>query len=230
MDAVIFDLFGTLVPNLDPRQLRSSLKEIARVLGADPAHFWDEWGKGFRGRMEGSIPDGDEQFLPITRALGISPPQVAFREASRLRRSFMRDALVPKPGALECLDALVARGSGLALATDCSTETPALLDATQLGGYFQVRACSSELGVSKPDAAVYNHALDSLGLPGERCLYVGDGNSEELPGAKRCGMTTVWVDNGAEQHFKDRFVPEGDYRVRDLREIPGIFDELQRHR
>ncbi len=71
---------------------------------------------------------------------------------------------------------------------------------------------------------------EGLGLTGEACLYVGDGNSEELPGAKRHGMTTVWVDNGDQQHWKERFVPDGDYTVCDMLELHGIVDGLRGER
>ena len=39
-------------------------------------------------------------------------------------------------------------------------------------------------------------------------------------------MTTVWVDNGEAQGWKDRFVPEADVTIHDLRELPAIVAEL----
>ena len=45
----------------------------------------------------------------------------------------------------------------------------------------------------KPEAAIYQAALDALDLvPGET-LYVGDGSDEELSGASRCGMHPVLI-------------------------------------
>ncbi len=224
MDAVFFDLFGTLIPNLTPGGLRGGLDELAGLLGADPEAFHAEWSKGFRGRMEGTVPDGPGVFVPALTALGLDPPADVLAEADRRRAAFFLTQLQPKPDALATLDALRERGCGLALVTDCSSGTPELLDRTPLGPYFQVRAVSAHLRTRKPDPVMYRTALDGLGVAPERCLYVGDGNSEELPGAKRMGMTTVWVDNGHDQHWHDRFVGEGDHTVRDLAEIPAIVD------
>jgi putative hydrolase of the HAD superfamily len=227
MDAVLFDLFGTLIPNVEPGALRSGLDDLARLFGADPEVFWVEWGKTFPSRMDGSVRDGIDVFRPTLEALGLSPSAVALEEAHRMRRDFFLGQLRPKRDALETLDALLERGCRLGLVTDCSSDTPALLDRTPLGPYFPVRAVSAELRTRKPDPVMYHTVLDDLGVPAERALYVGDGNSEELPGAKRLGLTTVWVDNGDAQHWHDRFVGEADFTVRRLREIPLIVDRLR---
>lgn len=224
--AVVFDLFGTLVPNLDPVVHNRVLAEVACILAVPVEAFLPAWHRTFAARMNGTLRDGPAMFRPVLEALGVQVEADALARASELRRSALERALVPKPGALDVLDALSQRGLRLALATDCSSETPDLLDRTPLGRYFPVRACSAHLGVCKPHAAMYQHVLDALGLTGSACWYVGDGNSEELPGARRHGMTTVWVDNGAAQHFKERFVPEGEHRITDLRELLGVLDGM----
>jgi FMN phosphatase YigB (HAD superfamily) len=71
---------------------------------------------------------------------------------------------------------------------------------------------------------MYRHVLNGLGVEGNRCFYVGDGNSNELVGARRHGMITIWVDNGDCQGFKDNWAPGGEHTVRDLREILPIVD------
>lgn len=196
------------------------------MLGAPREGFRAEWRASFTQRMDGRLPDGEDMFVPALRELGVAVDRAALVDANRLRRDFLRAELVPKEGARECLDELRRRGYRLALATDCSSETPTLLDRTPLGEFFPVRAVSAHLGVTKPDAAVYEHVLDGLGVAGDRCVYVGDGNSEELPGAKRHGMTTVWIDNGDAQEWQYRFVPEADHTIRDLRELLALVDRL----
>jgi putative hydrolase of the HAD superfamily len=227
MDAVVFDLFGTLIPNLTPESLYGGLADVAAVLGADPIAFREEWRKGFRDRMEGRLRDGVGVFAPALAALGLEPPPAALAEADRRRAEYFLGQLRPKPDAIDTLDALCERGCRLALVSDCSSGTPALLDRTPLGPYFEVRAISADLRTRKPDPVMYRTALEGMGVPAERSLYVGDGNSEELPGAKRLGMTTVWVDNGDRQHWHDRFVGEGDFTIRKLAELPAIVDALR---
>ncbi|MHC4971535.1 MAG: HAD family hydrolase [Planctomycetota bacterium] len=222
IDAVVFDLFGTLVPNFSLDRFWECIDRIADVLGAPREGFRAEWRAGFRQRMDGRLPDGADMFVPLLRTLGVGIDAAKLAAADRLRSDFFARELVPKPGAEECLEELRRRGYRLALATDCSSETPTHLDRTPLGAFFAVRAVSAHLGVTKPHPAIYEHVLSGLGVPGESCVYVGDGNSEELPGAKRHGMTTVWIDNGAAQTWKERFVPEADFTVRDLGEVPEL--------
>ncbi|MCA8959343.1 MAG: HAD family hydrolase [Planctomycetes bacterium] len=226
MKAIIFDLFGTLVPNLDPEQLDSAVDAMAACLGAPPVPFAREWGATFRLRMDGRLRDGVTQFDEILTRLGVIASNEARERASELRRDFMRRALTPKPHAVACLRAAKARGLRIGLATDCSSETPLLVRGTEWGSYFESIAASALLGTTKPDTSMYQHVLGELGVAGTDCLYVGDGNSEELPGARRVGMTTVWVDNGDQQHFRDRFVPEGDFRIACLSELHGILARL----
>jgi len=221
-EAVLFDLFGTLVPNLRRSEYELCKEEMAEILGAPHDRFGELWRATFKQRMNGRLRDGPEMFRGIVEELGLRADSATLEAADRARHEFILARLVPKDGALECLRELRGRGLGLALVTDCSSGTPAMLDRTPLGEFFTVRAASALLGTTKPDPVMYRHAMDGLGVEGGRCLYVGDGNSFELPGAKRHGMTTVWVDNGADQNWRHDYVPEGDFTVTHLGEIPGI--------
>ena len=73
---------------------------------------------------------------------------------------------------------------------------------------------------------MYLNVLEKLKVDPSQCLYVGDGNSEELTGAKDLGMTTVWVDNAHQQYWKDRFVPGGDHEITSLRDLTPIVDAI----
>jgi putative hydrolase of the HAD superfamily len=63
-------------------------------------------------------------------------------------------------------------------------------DAALLEELFDAWVISSEVGLRKPDAAIYELAAERLGLPPERCVFVDD-----LPGnlkpARALGMATV---------------------------------------
>src|SRR5438046_3158146 len=50
---------------------------------------------------------------------------------------------------------------------------------------------SIEVGVCKPDPLIYKIACSRLDVSPEECLYVGDGGSQELTGARAVGMTAI---------------------------------------
>ena len=227
MKAILFDLFGTLVPNLPSIAWEKSSSQVASILQIDADLYQELWAARFRDRMVGQILDGDHQFDGLLEEAKIEVPIERRRRAAQLHRDLLREVLVPKPETCSTLDQILSAGLQLALVTDCSSAAPELLDETALGRYFQTRSISAYLGVRKPDPKMYAHSLDALGLAAEECIYVGDGNSEELLGAKKCGLVTVWVDNGPQQHWHERFAPTGDHTIRSLDELLPIIHSLR---
>ncbi|WP_326742084.1 HAD-IA family hydrolase [Streptomyces sp. NBC_01768] len=55
---------------------------------------------------------------------------------------------------------------------------------------FDVHVISEAVGLAKPDKAIYQLALDKLGLPGQACVFVDD-HPVNLPPAEALGITTV---------------------------------------
>ncbi|MDT9686352.1 HAD-IA family hydrolase [Streptomyces sp. TRM76323] len=57
---------------------------------------------------------------------------------------------------------------------------------------FDVHVVSELEGLAKPDPAIYRLALERIGLPAERCVFVDD-REKNLPPAAELGITTVHV-------------------------------------
>lgn len=55
---------------------------------------------------------------------------------------------------------------------------------------FDVHVVSEQVGMAKPDPAIYRLTLDRIGLPAERCVFVDD-HAVNLPPAAELGITTV---------------------------------------
>jgi putative hydrolase of the HAD superfamily len=67
------------------------------------------------------------------------------------------------------------------------------LAASGLGAYFAVVVVSADLGVAKPDAAVFEYALSQLGVVAERAVMVGDSIDKDVNGALAAGLGAVWL-------------------------------------
>jgi HAD superfamily hydrolase (TIGR01509 family) len=65
------------------------------------------------------------------------------------------------------------------------------LERMGLAARLDVAVFSSEVGKRKPHAAIFAAALDTLGIEGDRALFVGDRRFEDVRGAKEVGMATV---------------------------------------
>ena len=52
---------------------------------------------------------------------------------------------------------------------------------------------SGDLGVAKPDAAAFHHALDLLGARPEDATMIGDSLERDVEGALAAGLRAVWI-------------------------------------
>ncbi len=224
--AVLFDLFDTLVPGQPAKVWRQTYTDMAAVLEVEDDPFHTAWYEVFEDRMTGKLRDSEEQIRSVLRTVGETASDRQIEEAIQVKRRFLQKALQPRHDTLATLGGLQDRGLSLGLVTDCSWEAPTILDEGPLGPLFGARACSALLGTRKPDPRMYLHVLEQLGLEPDACLYVGDGNSHELLGARDLGMTTVWVDNGDRQQFKERWSPDGDHSIQQMSELLPIVDRL----
>jgi FMN phosphatase YigB (HAD superfamily) len=59
----------------------------------------------------------------------------------------------------------------------------------------------------KPEPAIFAKCLDALGVSAADSMFVGDGSSDELAGAKSIGMRTVLVSGVIRQLWPEK-IPE----------------------
>jgi len=103
--------------------------------------------------------------------------------------------VLPVPGGREALTGLKQGGFVLGIVTD--TMYPLewkmrRLHKVGVAEFIDVVACSTVLGVHKPDPATYLNALQQAHLTPDEAAFVGH-NAEELEGARKAGITTVAV-------------------------------------
>jgi FMN phosphatase YigB (HAD superfamily) len=130
------------------------------------------------------------------------------------------------PNLPEVLAALDAAGTRIGIVCDVGlTPSLVLLEFLERHGvlrHFDHWSFSDEVGVYKPEAAIFRHALDGLGVDDPaRALHIGDLRRTDIAGAHAMGMTAVRYFGV----FDDPpAVPaiEGDFAIGDLRELPAI--------
>ena len=60
-------------------------------------------------------------------------------------------------------------------------------------GVFDVVVDSTRVGCSKPDARIFRHAIEALGVTTAEATFVGDSPSRDMAGARNVGMRHVWL-------------------------------------
>jgi len=71
---------------------------------------------------------------------------------------------------------------------------------------FPIVVISEEVGVAKPEAAIFAHALARAGVRPEEALFVGDNPVNDVEGAVRAGLVSVWC-NRAGQRWNGGVMP-----------------------
>jgi putative hydrolase of the HAD superfamily len=187
--AVIFDLFGTLVYPFPSDRFEQSLQQMAEAVGVDYQSFSHAWtGQTNIRRQTGAFPSFREEIMWICRQRGITPSDSGLNRAIQLRYNFTRGVLRPRQDAVPTLKQLRSMGVLRGLISDCSEEVPELWLETEFHGLFDATVFSCSAGVKKPDPAIFRLACDGLGVVARECIYIGDGFSKELSGARRIGM------------------------------------------
>lgn len=67
------------------------------------------------------------------------------------------------------------------------------VEAVGLDARMDRLIASGEVGVAKPDAAIFRFACDAFGVHPEQAAYVGDRLRTDAIGAARAGLTGVWL-------------------------------------
>jgi putative hydrolase of the HAD superfamily len=72
----------------------------------------------------------------------------------------------------------------------------AKFEGTGLADCFDTVVVSGEVGMGKPEPAIFTHTLDALGTSASTTVMVGDSWERDVLGALGVGMTAVWVAGG----------------------------------
>jgi phosphoglycolate phosphatase len=194
LDAVIFDLDGTLVDT--PAVIVETAIAALRATGA----------------LELAMPEPQAIRatigLPLTVAfsglLGRSAEspevQTVVEEYRRLWRANVipRSAELLYPGVAEGVQVLRDLGLQLAVATSkVQSGAVAQLDAAGIGRHFEVVAGYDAVERPKPDPQLALHVLERLGATPERTIVVGD-TTHDLLMARGAGLRAIAVTYGAQ--------------------------------
>ena len=92
------------------------------------------------------------------------------------------------------------------------------LREAQILACFDQIAISSDVGFIKPHPEIFRRALAQSGLSADEVVFVGDTYQQDILGAKRAGMKTVWLNNRHEPRALAADDPP-DYEIETLSEL-----------
>lgn len=176
---VVFD-YGEVISVTPSETDRTALVELA---GGDHDVFWPAYWRHRLDLDQGTL--GIQQYWRgIERELG---EQWDDARIHRLWLADFRSWLTIDPGTLDVLLALKEGGTRLALLSNAGRDFGSYFRHGTLGDLFEEVFVSGELGTVKPDAAIFRHVLDTLGVAPERMVFI-DNKEENVRGAEAVGI------------------------------------------
>ena len=88
-----------------------------------------------------------------------------------------------------------------------------------LPGRFRFVIFSQDVGVEKPDSAMFLTACEQAGCSPSELMHVGDSLESDVAGANGVGAASVWLNRDG-KHADSEIQP--DYEIHSLTALPGI--------
>ncbi|GEM_PF-2394500 len=159
---------------------------------------------------------------PIAQAIEFLVPEEEDRAYVLERLRYRKDLERPYPGAVGLLSRLSTRYE-IGVIANQSPGTEARLRQDGFAPYVSLCLSSAELGLKKPDAAIFQLALEQAGCDPHEAVMIGDRVDNDIRPAKALGWRTMRVLQGIAKLQEPReSLEEADCTVENLTQIEAL--------
>jgi len=181
----LIDLYDTLVSS-DWERRRAELSSEA---GISVERLDRAFHQTLEARNTGRYDGVQEGTRAIVLAAGLPDDPEIVRRWVEMTERFMRDDVHLYGDSLPTVRALRDRGDRAVLVSNCSEDTRTAIDRLGLEEEFDALILSFEIGVRKPDPAIYRAALSAVAAHPSESLFVDD-QIGFCDGARALGIDT----------------------------------------
>ena len=183
ISAVLFD-YGMVLSNVPEA---TDWRALERVLGADERSFQEAYWK-YRDAYDRGALSAASYWETMARDLEKTV------DAEVLKELIDADTAVWTRPNMEMME-WAARLGRAGIKTGILSNIGDAMELGVLGRFpalagFNHHTFSHRLGIAKPDAAIYRHAVEGLGVPAGKILFVDD-REENIEAARAAGMVAV---------------------------------------
>ena len=189
IEVVFFDLFYTLI--VPKYKLSGNEYDVVGLSKED----WEQIAEDetlYNNRATGRVTDPKQIIIRMIEKAKLDLPANVIDELLNIREEQFKEAITHIDDTIiEVLKKIKTTGIKLCLISNADIIDVMYWKASPLCHLFDDVVFSYEVGCVKPDAEIYEIALNKMNTISEKCLFVGDGGSNELRGAKQLGITTA---------------------------------------
>jgi len=188
--AVIYDMYETLITHYNCPLYFGA--EMATDAGVSREEFFRVWRNDEYERMRTVGKMTLEELLTMTlKDVGNYSQELVEKLANKRVATKVECFEHLHPQIIPMLEELKRQGLKIGLISNCYFEEAKVIRDSVLFPYFDEVCLSCELGIRKPEEAIYERCMQELSVIPDECVYVGDGGSNELESAKKLGMKPV---------------------------------------
>lgn len=133
-----------------------------------------------------------ERFRQLLLQSGDSPADDVCRAAAAMYRREYLAARRATAGAEALLTVVGSRAAVAIVSNNMLQEQVEKLEFCRLAAHVDALIVSEEVGVSKPDPAIFRAALDAVGATPSGAVMIGDSWTADVLGARAAGIRPIW--------------------------------------
>lgn len=192
LKAAFFDLFFTLI--VPEYQSEQNEYDILNMTKSEWEHFAENDALYYE-RALGRISDKNEIIRKIALIIPFHVTEQQQREILIQRQNRMKSALMSVDECvLDTLTLIHNKGIKLCLISNADKIDSEYWKISPLADVFDEAIFSCDIGILKPDKKIYDYAMKRIKVTPAESIFIGDGGSDELIGAKQAGMLTVFTE------------------------------------
>lgn len=160
--------------------------------------------------LSGELSPAEGRAERFLRFLSVASP-ASLADAARaaeLYATAFRASRRPIAGAMELLHHLRPRVKIGVVTNNVRAEQVEKLQHLALDALIDVLVTSEDVGVAKPHPAIFQAALEQLACTPDQVVMVGDNWENDIVGASRLGIRSVWLNRYAEPHPDVTLAPQ----------------------
>lgn len=219
---VFFDLFFTLVT---PKYCDLRNENDVLMISHDEWEKYAEDTELYIRRATGIEKNPRKIIDEIICKMGKSISEIEKNEILELREERFKKSLMEVDSAIiEVLIHIKKTGKKLCLISNADIIDVMHWNSSPLNQLFDATIFSYEVGHLKPEAEIYRIALKKMNVNAEGSVFIGDGGSDEIRGAKAVGINTILTGYLLKRDKEElnKIKEFADYYIDDIKEIKNM--------
>ena len=214
LEACLVDVYDTMV-TCDFMPLRRDVPALAGI----PVDAWEQEYALLSPPLNDGRMSKEEAFRRIMASCGVQATDDLVAEMVRRDQELLLANARLFDDAIPFLTRLRDRGIKIAIVSNCTENTRAMLVATGVDKLADELVLSCEVLSAKPSPGIFRHALGRLGVSAEAALFVDD-QARFCAGSMAVGIRAAQIVRG---ELDGQVPPEGVTVVRSLTQVEAMF-------